>query len=265
MTIVDWAALKTTDFPSRTGERELAVLPLGAVEQHGPHLPLGTDSMILAGLLDALRDRELRGGRALLLPLLPVGLSPEHKGFPGTLTVEAEPLLALWCDVARSAIRAGLRRVLFLTSHGGNGALADVAAFRLRDEAGVVAAALTTHRFGAPAGMLDDAERRYGIHGGHAETALVRALAPSLVAAAPDTFRSREGDLATRWTAYTGGAARLAWRAEDLNPAGTVGDAAKATAADGEALLDFLAACTLEVMEELLALPLPPQPVSVSR
>ena len=262
MTIVDWAALKTTDFPSRMDERVLAVLPLGAVEQHGPHLPLGTDSTILAGLLDALRGRELAGGRALLLPLLPIGSSPEHKGFPGTLTVEAETLLALWCDVARSALRTGVRRLLFLNSHGGNGALADVAAFRLRDEAGVIAAALTTHRFGAPDGMLDETERRYGIHGGHAETALMRALAPEQVIDAPGTFPSRERELATRWTAYTGGAARLAWRAEDLNPAGPVGDAAKATAADGERLLDFLAARTVEVMEELLALPLPADPLS---
>ena len=262
MTIVDWAALKTTDFPSRTDERVLAVLPLGAVEQHGPHLPLGTDSTILAGLLQALRGRTLSGGRALLLPLMPVGLSPEHKGFAGTLTVEPETLLALWCDVARSAIRAGVHRLLFLNSHGGNGALADVAAFRLRDEAGVVAAALTTHRFGAPPGMLDEAERRYGVHGGQVETALMRALAPEQVGAAPGNFASRERELATRWTGYTGGPARLAWRAEDLNPAGPVGDAAKATAADGEALLDFLAARTVEVMEELLALPLPGDPLS---
>jgi creatinine amidohydrolase len=262
MTIADWAALKTTDFPSRTDEPVLAVLPLGAIEQHGPHLPLGTDSTILAGLLDALRGRELKAGRALLLPLLPVGLSPEHKGFAGTLTVEAETLLALWCDVARSAIRAGVRRVLFLNSHGGNGALADVAAFRLRDEAGVVAAALTTHRFGAPEGMVDAEERRYGIHGGHVETALMRAIAPAQVGEAPGTFASRERDLQTRWTAYTGGAARLAWRAEDLNPAGPVGDAARATAADGEVLLDFLATRTVEVMEELLTLPLPGDPLS---
>jgi creatinine amidohydrolase len=262
MTIVDWAALKTTDFPSRTDERALAVLPLGAIEQHGPHLPLGTDSTILAGLLEVLRGRTLTGGRALLLPLMPVGLSPEHKGFAGTLTVEAETLLALWCDVARSAVRAGVRRVLFLNSHGGNGALADIAAFRLRDEVGVVAAALTTHRFGAPEGMLDEVERRYGIHGGHVETALMRALAPGQVADAPASFASRERELATRWTGYTGGPARLAWRAEDLNPAGPVGDASKASAADGEALLDFLAARTVEVMEELLALPLPTDPLS---
>ncbi|MFP4125947.1 MAG: creatininase family protein [Alphaproteobacteria bacterium] len=262
MTVVDWAALKTTDFPLRTDERVLAVLPLGAVEQHGPHLPLGTDSTILAGLLEVLRGRALAGGRALLLPLMPVGSSPEHKGFAGTLTVEAETLLALWCDVARSAIRAGVRRLLFLNSHGGNGALADIAALRLRDEAGVVAAALTTHRFGAPDGMLDEAERRYGIHGGHAETALMRALAPAQVADVPGSFASRERDLATRWTGYTGGAARLAWRAEDLNPAGVVGDAAKASAADGAALLDFLAARIVEVMEELLALPLPIDPLN---
>jgi len=262
MTIVDWAALKTTDFPSRTDEHLLAVLPLGAIEQHGPHLPLGTDSTILAGLLDALRGRTLVGGRALLLPLLPVGLSPEHKGFPGTLTVEAETLLAVWCDIARSAIRAGVRRLLFLNSHGGNGALADVATFRLRDEAGVLAAALTTHRFGAPEGMLDAEERRYGIHGGHAETALMRAIAPDLVAPEPAGFTSRERDVATPRTSYTAGPARLAWRAEDLNAAGTVGDAARATAADGAALLDFLAARTVEVMEDLLALPLPPDPLS---
>ena len=261
MTIVDWAALKTTDFPSRTEEPTLAVLPLGAVEQHGPHLPLGTDSAILAAILDALLGRELAGGRALLLPLLPVGLSPEHKGFAGTLTVEAETLLALWCDLARSVARAGVRRILFLNSHGGNGALADVAAFRLRDEVGMVAAALTTHRFGAPEGMLDADERRYGIHGGCAETALMRAIAPAQVAAAA-SFASRERDLTTRWTAYTGGAARLAWRAEDLNPEGTVGDASVATAEDGERLLAYLTECVVEVMEELLALPLPAAPLS---
>jgi creatinine amidohydrolase len=262
MTILDWAALKTTDLPSRTDERLLAVLPIGAIEQHGPHLPLGTDSTILAALLDALRGRTLGGGRALLLPLLPVGLSPEHKGFAGTLTVEAETLLALWCDVARSVVRAGVRRLLFLNSHGGNGALADLATFRLRDEAGVVAAALTTHRFGAPAGMLDADERRYGIHGGHAETALMRAIAPDLVAAEAPSFASREREVATARAGYTAGPARLAWRAEDLNAAGTVGDAARATAAEGEALLDFMATQTVEVMEDLLALPLPADPIS---
>ena len=261
MTIVDWAALKTTDFPSRTDEPTLAVLPIGAIEQHGPHLPLGTDSAILAAILDGLRGRQLAGGRALLLPLSPVGLSPEHKGFAGTLTVEAETLLALWCDLARSVARAGVRRLLFLNSHGGNGALADVAAFRLRDEVGMVAAALTTHRFGAPEGMFDADERRYGIHGGFAETALMRAIAPAQVAAAA-SFASQERELATRWTAYTGGAARLAWRAEDLNPEGTVGDAAAATAEDGERLLAHLTECVVEVMEELLALPLPAAPIS---
>ncbi len=262
MTIVDWAALKATDFSSQADERTLAVLPVGAIEQHGPHLPVGTDSTILAGLLDALRGRHLTGGRALLLPLLPVGLSVEHRAFAGTLTVEAETLLALWCDVARSVAATGVRRLLFLNSHGGNSALADVAAFRLRDELSMVAAALTTHRLGAPDGMLDAAERRYGIHGGQAETALVQALAPELVGAAPGTFDSADRRLASERTAFAGGAARVAWHAEDLNAAGTVGDAAKADAAQGGELLAFLADRTVAVIEDLLAWPLP---VPVSR
>jgi len=262
MSIVDWAALKTTDFPSRTDERSLAVLPLGATEQHGPHLPLGTDTHILEGILDELRRRQLRGGRALLLPLVPIGLSPEHHAFPGTLTVGAETLLALWCDLVRSAARAGVRRVLLLTSHGGNSALAEVAAFRLRDELGLLTATLTTHRLGAPEGMLSGVEARYGIHGGQAETAMMRVLRPQLVAEAPATFTSRDHELATASIAYTGGPARVAWRAEDLNPAGAIGDAASATAADGRALLDHLVGRIVEAIEDLLAWPLPVEDVS---
>jgi creatinine amidohydrolase len=257
MTIVDWAALKATDFPSRIDERTLAVLPVGAVEQHGPHLPVGTDSTILAGLLDALRGRELTAGNAVLLPLLPVGSSVEHKAFAGTLTVEAETLLALWCDVARSAARAGVRRLLFLNSHGGNSALCDVAAFRLRDELGLLAAALTTHRLGAPEGLLTAEEQRYGIHGGHAETALVQAIAPAQVATAPPPFDSSDRRLASPRTAFSGGVARVAWHAEDLNPAGTVGDASKADPESGRDLMTFLADRTVAVMEDLLTWPLP--------
>jgi creatinine amidohydrolase len=257
MTIVDWAALKTTDFPSRAGEPTLAVLPLGATEQHGPHLPLGTDSSILAGVLDGLRGRALAEGHVLLLPLLPVGLSPEHRGYPGTLTVEAEHLLGLWCGIARSVAAAGVRRLLFLNSHGGNSALADVAAFRIRDELGMVAATLTTHRLGAPAGMLSSNETRYGIHGGQAETALMRALEPGAAASEAAAFASKEATHATPLTGYTAGAVRVAWRAEDLNPAGTVGDAAAATASDGERLLAFYVDRICVALGEVLRLPLP--------
>ncbi len=259
MSIVDWASHKTTDMTSQYDEQTLAILPIGAVEQHGPHLPLGTDSLILEALLERLRGRSLARGRALLLPLLPVGFSPEHRAFAGTLTISAEPLLAVWCDIGRSVAASGVRRLLFLNSHGGNGALAQIAAMRLRDEAAVAAAVLTTHRLGAPEGFATADEQRYGVHAGRLETALVRAIAPDLVdEAAVQDFAPREKDLATPAASYTGGIARQAWRIEDLHPSGAVGDAAAARPGDGEALMEHLVAGTLDVIDGLLALPLPP-------
>ncbi len=261
MSIVDWAELNTTHIASQIDERTLAVLPIAATEQHGPHLPLGTDSVILEGLLDRLRGRQLAEGRALLLPLQPVGFSPEHKGFAGTLSLSAETLLALWCEVARAAAASGVRRLLLLNSHGGNAALAQAATMRLRDELGLLAAVLTTHALGAPPGALDADELRFGIHAGHGETALMRVLAPELVREAEvDRFTSRESELATELAGFTGGKLRLAWRTEDLHPTGAVGDAAAATAADGVALLDFLTDRVVEACETMLAWPLPETP-----
>lgn len=258
MSIVDWAALKTTELPSHVDEHTLAVLPIGAIEQHGPHLPLATDTLILQGLLEALRRRRLGTGRALLLPLLPVGHSPEHHGFAGTLSLGAETLLALWGEVGRTVADAGVRRLLFLNSHGGNSALAQVAAMRLRDEAGLLAAVLTTHSLGAPDGMLDADEARFGIHAGHAETALVQALAPELVDRdAARVFASRERDLAGPLAAFTGRIVRIAWRAEDLSEAGALGDATAATPDDGRRLLAFLTDRVVEAFEAMIAWPLP--------
>lgn len=259
MSIVDWAALKTTDIGSRIDEQTLVILPIGAVEQHGPHLPLGTDSLILEGLLARLRGRTLERGRALVMPLVPVGYSPEHRSFPGTLTVAAETLIALWLDLARAAAAHGARRFVLLNSHGGNSAPAQVAIMRMRDELELAAALLTTHRLGTPAGMVEATEARYGIHAGHTETALTLAIAGELVdmTAARD-FHSRERDLATPRVSYTGAVVRQAWRSEELHPSGAVGNAAAATATDGARLLDHLCETTLAALDDLLAMPLPP-------
>ena len=260
MTLRFWTDIKTTDFAGLDAARTVAVLPLAAVEQHGPHLPTGTDALILDGLLARLRERTLDRTTALVLPTLAAGSSPEHLAFPGTLTVGAETLLGLWVDLGRSVARTGIRRLVILNSHGGNAALADVAALRLRTELGLLVVTCTTHRLGVPAGSIDADEARFGIHGGQIETALMLALAPALVAAAERAdFASSERDLVRRHPALgaAGGPARLAWSAQDLNPAGAVGNAAAATAAQGEAILQHLADRIAAVLEDAARLPLP--------
>jgi creatinine amidohydrolase len=264
MAILAWTDLKTTDFAALPPDRAVAVLPIAAVEQHGPHLPTGTDALILDAILEALRQRELANGTALLLPLQAVGASPEHANFAGTLSAGAETLLALWTDIGRAVARTGIRRLLVLNSHGGNTALADVAASRLRIEAGLAVATCTTHRLGAPAGLVPPEEARFGIHGGRIETALVRAIAPHLVAdAACRDFASSETDLVARHPdlGAAGGLARLAWMAEDLNPEGVVGNAALATAAEGRAILHHMVEHLARLLDDLLTL----TPPAVSR
>ncbi|MEO1092330.1 MAG: creatininase family protein [Pseudomonadota bacterium] len=261
MTIMAWADLKTTDFRSLDRDATVAVLPLGAIEQHGPHLPISTDSLILAGLLERLRANRLDRGRALVLPLMPVGLSTEHTSFPGTLTVGASHLLASWSDLGRSVARAGIRRLVFLNSHGGNTALLDVVSRELRHELGMLVVAVTTHRFDLPLDAVPDDEARFGIHGGAVETALVQAFAPHLVdrdalAAFPSNEAAiveRNPDLGT-----CAGPARIAWMAEDLNRNGAVGDTLLASPELGERLVADLVTRLVRVLDDVLALPLPP-------
>ncbi len=260
MTILDWTSRKTTDITSHVDEQTLAVLPIAATEQHGPHLPLGTDTLILEGLLERLRGRRLQAGRALLLPALPLGFSPEHRAFPGTLSVSAPTLLALWCEIGQTVAEAGIRRLLILNTHGGNSALAQVATMRLRDEAGLLAGVLTTHGLGAPAGMMTATESRFGIHAGHAAPALVRALAPDQVAEDHvANFASTDAALSTEHVAFTAGKLRLGWHSEDLNVTGAIGDAAAAKPGDGEALLQFLTDHIVRAMSDFIAWPLPPE------
>ncbi len=257
MTILAWTDLKTTDFAALPPDRAVAVLPIAAVEQHGPHLPTGTDSLILAAILEALGERRLANGAALLLPPQTIGASPEHASFAGTLSAGAETLLALWTDVGRAVARTGIRRLLVLNSHGGNTALADVAALRLRAEAGLAVTTCTTHRLGVPDGLVPATEARFGIHAGRIETALIRAIAPHLVAdEACRDFASSEAQLVNRHPdlGAAGGVARLAWMAEDLNPEGAVGNAALATADEGRAILRHMVERLERLLDDLLTL-----------
>ncbi|MFO7854589.1 MAG: creatininase family protein [Paracoccaceae bacterium] len=254
-----WAEYGTAEFETVDPARTVAVLPTAAVEQHGPHLPVGVDSMIGLGMLETAfamlpEDLDLR-----VLPLQAVGKSNEHLHAPGTLTLSAETALRVWTEIGLSVARAGVRKIVIVNSHGGNLDLVSILARELRVRAGMLAVRCQWMSFGLPDGVGDAREREFGIHGGEIETALMLHFRPDLVrmAAARDFVSSAEamaGD-GMRWLRPTGGAA-YGWIAKDLNRDGTVGDAAAASAETGRRVAEHQARGFVELLEEVRRLDL---------
>ncbi len=253
-----WRDCSCADFPPADPERAVALLPVSAVEQHGPHLPLATDAVIGEGVVTRLLERGVGDVTLLVLPAMEVGDSVEHTGFPGTLCIDARTLLDAWLDVGRSVARAGVRKLVLFNSHGGNGPLVDLAAVRLRAQCAMLVARAASYRLGVPPDLFAADELAHGLHGGEVETSLMLHLRPDLVRReALADFDS----LAARWAreGRTLGVERPAgvgWMAQDLNPAGACGNAAAADATRGAKLLDHLASQLLAVVRELADTPL---------
>lgn len=250
---VDWEHLTTTDLAGGLSAGAVALLPVAAVEQHGPHLPLGTDAILTDAVVDAARAAGPTAATVLRLPTQRVGLSPEHVGFPGTLSLEAETVIAGWTEIGASAARAGIRKLVILNGHGGQTGLVDVVATRLRAGYGMTVVRATTFHLLGDAVDLGAREERYGLHGGKLETSMMLAAAPELVRR--DALADFASD-AERWekgfSALEGeGATGLAWMAEDLNPAGVTGDASTASAELGHRIIDSMAARLAAVIEDL--------------
>jgi len=119
-----------------TVERIVAILPVAAIEQHGPHLPLGVDAIINEGIVRAAMP--LMPDSVLVLPTMEIGKSNEHQAFPGTLTLSAETLIRLWTEIGDSVARAGVRKLLIFNSHGGQTGLPEVVATDLRARLGMI-------------------------------------------------------------------------------------------------------------------------------
>jgi creatinine amidohydrolase len=253
-----WQDRTTADFRRIDAEATVALLPVAAVEQHGPHLPLSTDALINDGLVRAALPKVPANVTLLVLPALTIGLSPEHTSFPGTLTITDATLADAWTDVGRSVARAGVRKLAILNTHGGQKALVDLVAMRLRAELGMLVARATYFAFGAPPGLFDAAESAHDIHGGEVETSLLLHIAPSLVRKdAVADFKGLPHELAARNRVL--GAEKpvgIGWRAEDLHASGACGNAARADADKGAKHLAYLAERLATLVAELAALSL---------
>ncbi len=253
-----WHELAWPDLAGLDPEATVALLPVGAIEQHGPHLPLGVDALIVEELARAALARAEPGLPLLVLPTLPVGKSDEHLAFPGTLTLSGATLAAAWAELGASLARAGVRKLLLLNGHGGQIATGQIVARELRIRHRMLVVPVLWPQLGLPAGLLPEVELRFGIHGGALETALVLALRPDLVR----LDRLAEFDPATRRRADAApilsslGAAGFGWMAQDLHPSGAAGDARLASAELGRRVLEHVAGRLLALVRELRALPL---------
>lgn len=259
-----WADLATTDFATLDRARVIAVLPVAATEQHGPHLPLSVDTDLVEGVVRESLVHLPPDLPALFLPTQAVGYSPEHMAFAGTLTLKAETLMRLWTDIAESVAACGVKKMVLFNSHGGQVGLMDVVARDLRARLGLLVYSVSW--FNLP--LLDDAgadvnalfsadEHRFGVHAGDVETSMMLALRPAQVRmAAAQDFHSTSQDRAARFPILGNGkSAKLAWQMQDYNAQGAAGNATAATADKGRALVQAAGRALAALLTEIDRLP----------
>lgn len=253
-----WHEMTTVEFRSIEAARTIAILPVGAIEQHGPHLPVGVDTAINEAIVR--RTLELLPAHlaVIVLPTLPVGKSNEHLAYPGTLSLSAETLLRLWMEIGEAVARAGIRKLLLLNSHGGQQQILDVVARDLRIRCHMLVIAVHVYQLGYPEGLFPLDEIRHGIHAGAVETSMMLHLAPDLVhrdacRAFPPLSVRLEPEFRLVGPM---GIARFGWQAQDLHPDGACGDATIADATRGRALIEHTASRMVQVITEVDRLPI---------
>ncbi len=248
-----WHDLASPDFAGLDPERSVALLPVAAVEQHGPHLPLGTDAFICAGIVGRLCEVGTQVAEALILPPQTVGNSLEHTAFAGSLHVPPEVLVGQWTALGMSVARVGVRKLLILNTHGGQRAVVDLVAMRLRAEAQMLVVRANYPDFGAPAGLFDADELALGLHGGEVETSLMLHLHPALVRR--EQLRDFRGlphmrASSNRWLGVERPVG-FGWMAQDLHPCGVCGNAAAADPRRGALLLDHITAALAALLDDV--------------
>ena len=253
-----WRDLTTVDFSAGLDpERTVALLPVAAIEQHGPHLPLGVDAFLNQGIVA--RAMALMPDSVLVLPMTEVGKSNEHQAFPGTLTLSAETLIRLWTELGESVHRAGIRKFVIVNSHGGQPPVMDIVVQELRTRLGMFAVACNLSALGRIPGLFSAEEAAHGIHGGASETSQMLHLHPALVRRGalrnfvPDSIR-----LAAEYKFLrpAGPGVSFGWQTQDFNRDGACGDATAADPERGRALIELRAKGLAELVAEVMRFPL---------
>jgi creatinine amidohydrolase len=249
----DWTEMTWTDVAAGDTRSWIAVLPVAAVEQHGPHLPLGVDSYIAQAYMARVLPLLPADLPATFLPVQQIGQSDEHRAFPGTLSFSARTVIGAYTEIGESLHRCGVRKLVIVTSHGGNVAAMDLVARDLRVRLKMLVVTCAWHRFGYPPNTFERMEQRHGVHAGDVETSLVLAHRPETVdmkravPAVPVTLEMAEK---FKWlSAFR--PVGFGWMTQDLHPTGAVGDATRSTAQKGEQALDHGARALVELLQDV--------------
>ena len=252
-----WTELKTTEFAALSAET-VAILPVAAVEQHGPHLPICVDACINESLLE-LALAKAHDLSVFLLPMQAIGKSNEHLGFAGTLTLSADTVVRLWTEIGESVRRSGVRRMLIFNSHGGQPQVADIVARDLRVRLEMFVATVSWWQLGGLQRYFSENELRNGIHGGAVETSLMLHFRPDLVSmdlAANFVSLGEALEKECRFLRPEGQGVGFGWQAQDLNDRGVCGDATQADASLGAKIAEEVSDNLLQLLREVARYPL---------
>ncbi|HEX9214267.1 MAG TPA: creatininase family protein, partial [Bradyrhizobium sp.] len=236
----DWTEIRWADAGPADVARWIAVLPLAATEQHGPHLPLETDVLIADAYLERVRELLPENVPAVFLPVEPIGISTEHIDYPGTQTLPTDVALKRWTAIGEDVARRGVKKLVIITSHGGNSAAMMLIAQDLRAHQKLFVVTTSWSRLSGADQLFPADEVRHGIHGGAVETSIMLAHYPDRVrmeaiADFPASSIAMENEF--RWLS-TQRPAPFAWQAQDLNASGAIGNATLAVPEKGEQLID---------------------------
>ena len=260
-----WAALSSRQFSqlaaSSAIDHTVAVLPVAAIEQHGPHLPVSVDTSLVNGVIEASLPHLSASLPILFMPTQQIGKSNEHIRYPGTLTLSAQTLISVWMELGACVARAGIKKLLLFNAHGGQVSVMDIVARDLRTAHDLIV--FSSSWYNLPLGdevmnMFTPAEHRFGIHAGDMETSMMLALREKQVDMAhAQHFRTQSEERANSYPLLgNGSAAKLGWQIQDYNAYGAAGNATLATAAKGHAVVNAAGLQLARLLGEISSLPL---------
>ena len=253
-----WQNLTSYDFSNLESEKFVAVLPVAAIEQHGPHLPVSVDASIIDGIINLLSEKLSEDSKLIFLPTQKIGKSNEHLSYPGTLSLSSETLTAILMEIGNCVNSIGIKKLVLFNSHGGNISVLDIVARELRVRNEMLVFNLNWFGLGMPKDVYSKDELKYGIHAGDIETSVMLALdSKNVRMERAKNFISKNIQIEKNFKNIgISSNVKFGWQSQDLNSSGACGNAKISSIEKGKVTLDFVCKRLIEVFKEIEDVPI---------